>query len=193
MTNRKTKKLWPTRRVYEEVRALSIMPACEDSVQASLCRRRIRDTGQEFVGLLGLGKITSVERLADLTLEPLLKSLRETWRRGASRDLPEKLADASHPRIFIIPFDNATGALLAGQIVNNVALSSLFACGYSVVEPRVCLRCHEDFNKTLSSKSVHTPLKSGKCSQCHNPHASAYADQLLEPQRQLCVQCLKGK
>ena len=62
------------------------------------------------------------------------------------------------------------------HIVILFTLAILTVTGYSqqisVNEPAVCLQCHDDFEAALSARHVHTPLKSGKCSQCHNPHAS---------------------
>jgi predicted CXXCH cytochrome family protein len=38
-------------------------------------------------------------------------------------------------------------------------------------EPALCLMCHE--TATGSDLYVHTPLKNGKCTTCHNPHSSS--------------------
>jgi len=38
-------------------------------------------------------------------------------------------------RLLIIPWDNISGALLADQVVNHVALSVLFQHGFDVIEP----------------------------------------------------------
>jgi len=58
-----------------------------------------------------------------------------------------------------------------------------------VDEPRVCLNCHEDFAQTLKSQHVHSPAKSGKCSQCHNPHASQHAALLAQNKEEQCFTC----
>lgn len=38
-------------------------------------------------------------------------------------------------------------------------------------EPALCLMCHE--TATGSDLYVHTPVKAGKCTTCHNPHSSS--------------------
>ena len=35
---------------------------------------------------------------------------------------------------------------------------------------KVCLGCHVDFEETIKQAFVHTPVKSGDCSDCHDPH-----------------------
>jgi predicted CXXCH cytochrome family protein len=59
-----------------------------------------------------------------------------------------------------------------------------------VNEPQVCLQCHDTFKQTLSSKHVHTPLKTdGKCSQCHNPHAARHNALLQDETKNVCYGC----
>ena len=45
-------------------------------------------------------------------------------------------------------------------------------------EKKLCLACHTDFEQTLKKASVHTPVKAGECSGCHDPHVSSH-DKLL--------------
>jgi predicted CXXCH cytochrome family protein len=56
---------------------------------------------------------------------------------------------------------------------------------------KICLKCHETFNKTLKSRSVHTPIKTGKCSDCHDPHTSSHKKLLSADITQLCNSCHK--
>lgn len=58
-----------------------------------------------------------------------------------------------------------------------------------VNEPAVCLECHSDLSNLNSKKSVHTAFKSGKCSSCHNPHASRHAKLLADEPGTLCLNC----
>ncbi|HKZ46466.1 MAG TPA: cytochrome c3 family protein [Thermodesulfobacteriota bacterium] len=37
---------------------------------------------------------------------------------------------------------------------------------------KICLDCHVLFQDKLKSPFVHTPVKTGECSGCHNPHSS---------------------
>jgi predicted CXXCH cytochrome family protein len=55
-----------------------------------------------------------------------------------------------------------------------------------VSEARFCSACHEP--KT-GYKRLHGPLGAGQCSVCHDPHGSAQPRFLVEPVRELCVQC----
>jgi DmsE family decaheme c-type cytochrome len=56
---------------------------------------------------------------------------------------------------------------------------------------KICLKCHETFKNTLKSRSVHTPLKKGKCSDCHDPHTSSHKKLLSSDITQLCNSCHK--
>ncbi len=56
---------------------------------------------------------------------------------------------------------------------------------------KLCLKCHETFQKTLTSISVHPLLKTGKCSECHNPHTSSHKKLLNADITELCLGCHK--
>jgi predicted CXXCH cytochrome family protein len=83
--------------------------------------------------------------------------------------------------------------LYAGAVLLAAALLILGTASAQQVkvdEPGVCLTCHDDFNQTLKSKHVHTPLKTtGKCSQCHNPHAGRHNALLLDNTKDVCYRC----
>jgi predicted CXXCH cytochrome family protein len=55
----------------------------------------------------------------------------------------------------------------------------------------LCLKCHETFQKTLSSRFVHPLLKDDDCSGCHDPHTSSHADLLIAKTSDLCYGCHK--
>lgn len=59
----------------------------------------------------------------------------------------------------------------------------------SVNEPKVCYDCHSDVEESLKKNSVHTAFKTGKCSACHNPHASRHAGLITENITELCLTC----
>ncbi len=59
-------------------------------------------------------------------------------------------------------------------------------------EGKLCLGCHVDFEDKLKQKSVHTPVKSGECSECHNPHTSAHGKLLDASGRGVCLKCHDG-
>jgi predicted CXXCH cytochrome family protein len=76
--------------------------------------------------------------------------------------------------------------LAAGLLVSG----SVRAQQVKVNEPQVCLQCHDNFSQTLNSKHVHTPLRAGgKCSQCHNPHASRHNALLQDSTKNVCYSC----
>lgn len=58
-----------------------------------------------------------------------------------------------------------------------------------VNEPAVCLECHADIQNAFKEKHVHTALKAGKCSACHNPHAAKHAALLDDAVGALCLGC----
>ena len=58
-------------------------------------------------------------------------------------------------------------------------------------ENKICLKCHETFQKTLKSRAVHQPLKTGRCSDCHDPHTSAHNKLLTADTNTLCMSCHK--
>jgi DmsE family decaheme c-type cytochrome len=59
-------------------------------------------------------------------------------------------------------------------------------------QKKACLSCHADFDQKLKKPFVHTPVKTGACSGCHDPHASSHAKLLAEDTRQMCTGCHGG-
>jgi len=57
---------------------------------------------------------------------------------------------------------------------------------------KLCLDCHADFQETLKQPFVHTPVKAGECSDCHNPHASAHGKLLEDDPDKICAGCHAG-
>jgi len=54
---------------------------------------------------------------------------------------------------------------------------------------KICLNCHVTFEDKLKSPSVHTPVKAGNCSECHNPHTSSHGKLLYEDPSKICSKC----
>lgn len=54
---------------------------------------------------------------------------------------------------------------------------------------KLCLDCHDKFQEKLKSKFVHTPVKNGECSECHNPHTSSHGKLLYEDPNKACFKC----
>lgn len=53
--------------------------------------------------------------------------------------------------------------------------------------PALCYSCHDE--SKFKGKSVHTPVASGMCTGCHNPHQSNYQKILLKDVPGLCYNC----
>jgi predicted CXXCH cytochrome family protein len=56
-------------------------------------------------------------------------------------------------------------------------------------EINLCIECHADFREKLKRPFVHTPVKGGKCSECHNPHTSSHGKLLASESRRICFSC----
>jgi len=54
---------------------------------------------------------------------------------------------------------------------------------------KLCLSCHDNFKEKLKKQFVHTPVKSGECSECHNPHAASHGKLLDEDANKICFKC----
>lgn len=54
---------------------------------------------------------------------------------------------------------------------------------------KLCLDCHDNFKEKLKSQFVHTPVKEGECSECHNPHTSSHGKLLAEDANKVCYKC----
>jgi predicted CXXCH cytochrome family protein len=57
---------------------------------------------------------------------------------------------------------------------------------------KLCLNCHDNFREKLKNQFVHTPVKSGDCTDCHNPHASSHGKLLEEDPNKICLKCHEG-
>ena len=53
----------------------------------------------------------------------------------------------------------------------------------------LCLECHLTVQETMKLPYVHTPLKAGNCSDCHNPHTSAHGQLLAAEAGEICSNC----
>src|SRR3990172_10560015 len=54
---------------------------------------------------------------------------------------------------------------------------------------KLCLSCHEEFKEKLKRPFIHTPVKSGDCSDCHNPHSSRYGKLIAADPNKICFSC----
>ncbi len=56
--------------------------------------------------------------------------------------------------------------------------------------PALCYQCHAAFG---TKKYVHSPVKEGMCTTCHNPHDSNEPKLLSQPMKELCTSCHADK
>jgi predicted CXXCH cytochrome family protein len=87
-------------------------------------------------------------------------------------------------------------------LVLSVIVACLMVCALSQAEDnsqkfklkpgasgKLCLQCHGTFQDTLNKPFVHTPLKKGECTGCHNPHASNHGKMLTAENVSVCLTC----
>jgi predicted CXXCH cytochrome family protein len=53
----------------------------------------------------------------------------------------------------------------------------------------LCWMCHGDIGPQRAMSYTHNPFMKGRCTSCHNPHASDYGPLLTQSERDLCVTC----
>jgi predicted CXXCH cytochrome family protein len=53
--------------------------------------------------------------------------------------------------------------------------------------PDLCFTCHD--RDAFSKSDVHSPVQSGMCTACHNPHSSDQPKLLVQPMKELCQTC----
>jgi len=52
-----------------------------------------------------------------------------------------------------------------------------------------CLNCHDNFKDVLKRQFVHTPVKTGQCTGCHDPHTSSHGKLLEDDPSKICLKC----
>ena len=63
---------------------------------------------------------------------------------------------------------------------------------YRLKEPderKLCITCHTDFEQKLKSRFVHTPVRNGDCSGCHEAHVSSHGKLLSDDTHAVCARC----
>lgn len=53
----------------------------------------------------------------------------------------------------------------------------------------LCQECHPKIKDLTLKARVHQPIKDGRCTECHNPHASKHATLLSDVGSELCYNC----
>jgi len=54
---------------------------------------------------------------------------------------------------------------------------------------KACLECHVEFQDKVRRPFVHTPVRSGNCTGCHDPHASDHGQLLEADPDRVCARC----
>ncbi len=85
--------------------------------------------GEDFAGMFGLGRITS--------MQVMIPKLIETALQDAALAITQRTASASEnePTVALVPFDNLTVNRFAGDVFTSIVLSELIARGTTVIEP----------------------------------------------------------
>jgi predicted CXXCH cytochrome family protein len=92
------------------------------------------------------------------------------------------------PRLRIAAF--AIPALLAAATVTTAA-DNRFKLKPGAAG-KLCVQCHTGIEETLALPFVHTPVKSGDCADCHDPHASEHGKLLEAEPDAICGKCHDG-
>ncbi len=66
---------------------------------------------------------------------------------------------------------------------------SLVEAGLKKPQKELCLGCHKSLNEEMSYLFTHEPFYDGKCTSCHDPHASQYSARTKAPENELCITC----
>jgi len=57
---------------------------------------------------------------------------------------------------------------------------------------QTCMGCHEDMRETTAKAHVHTPVRAGSCTDCHDPHTSTHGKLLAADPSNICGECHDG-
>lgn len=92
----------------------------------------------------------------------------------------------------LFPIKILASALLIPLSVLSAAECAQGADKYKLKEGakgKICLTCHAVFQEKMKEPFVHTPLKRGECSGCHNPHTSSRKKLLDDTVERMCQRC----
>lgn len=95
-------------------------------------------------GILGLGKISSVDRLATLLVDDIFASLESSFGRGFTTVRSERT-----PLYAIVPFDNLTDNPSAGEIMTTFVAAILLNHGARLLEPGAAQEMFRRHNRHL--------------------------------------------
>lgn len=61
--------------------------------------------------------------------------------------------------------------------------------GLVMPETELCWLCHGSMGRKLQDEFVHQPFEAGRCTNCHDPHASDWRALINQPPQKLCLTC----
>jgi TolB-like protein len=88
-------------------------------------------TGEDFAGLFGIGRVTSVDELARRVVTELFEELERSMAEEAGGDVGAR----SSRSLAVVTFDNVSDTMHAGDAVSTMLISELLHEGFAVVEP----------------------------------------------------------
>lgn len=94
--------------------------------------RSVAASGEDFAGLFGIGRITSITLLAQRVVADAFKQL-PTTRLDLASSSDER--DANVKRVAVVELDNVTDQPHSGRILSALLLSQLWQQGFDIVEP----------------------------------------------------------
>jgi len=77
------------------------------------------------------------------------------------------------------------GGTTAGKSVQAKGEKSVLV----MPEDELCFLCHGDMGSKLSDPYQHQPFMSGRCTNCHDPHASDYTALIKQAPDKICLTC----
>jgi hypothetical protein len=91
--------------------------------------------GHDYVKMLGLGRVSSMEELAQRLVKEALFNLES----GLNLQAADRQANQSKPRHALVIFDNLSDNKFAGDIITMIAISDLAANKIRILEPGAAL------------------------------------------------------
>jgi cell division septation protein DedD/TolB-like protein len=88
-------------------------------------------TGEDFAGLFGVGRVTSVEELAGRVVARVFEHLDEV----VAEIERNRERRGGRPKVAVVSLDDMSGTAHAGDIMSSILVSELVRAGFSVVEP----------------------------------------------------------
>jgi TolB-like protein len=90
-------------------------------------------TGDDLAGLFGIGRATSIDRLAEKLVDHAFRDFNAVLSGSGKSADPQ----STFPTFAVIPFDNMSDQPNAGNIVTRYLLSEMVGRGWTVIEPGV--------------------------------------------------------